>query len=388
MSASVAWSHRDDTWTSLVASIADGAVDRELRRTHPLAAVSALAAAGFGALRVPELFGGADVSLPELFAATIAVSAADSNVAQIFRAHFGLVEHLRSLPDSVQRTHWLSCVGSGRLLGNATTERGGHPDEVATTLRRDGDRWVLDGVKHYCTGTLMADDVAVLARAEDSDAPLTAIVPVGRAGVTVLDDWDAIGQRTTGTGTSIFASVVVHEVEILPTGPQGPSAAGAFYQLMLLAVSAGIARRVVEDVGDVVRGRARPYAHGVGERPALDPIVQVEVGEIAAAAYAAEAVVMASAAALQRAVDGGTESDLSAAFRAVSAAQVAMDDLVLSASVQLFDAGSASAVSTARGYDRHWRNARTVASHNSCDRRAQALGDHLLNGTRPPFGGW
>jgi len=35
------------------------------------------------------------------------------------------------------------------------------------------------------------------------------------------------------------------------------------------------------------------------------------------------------------------------------------------------------------GLDRHWRNARTVATHNSVLFKSRVIGDHVLNGTAP-----
>jgi len=40
-------------------------------------------------------------------------------------------------------------------------------------------------------------------------------------------------------------------------------------------------------------------------------------------------------------------------------------------------------VSTAKGLDRHWRNAQTVATHNPAAFKARQLGDHLVNGAVP-----
>jgi hypothetical protein len=56
---------------------------------------------------------------------------------------------------------------------------------------------------------------------------------------------------------------------------------------------------------------------------------------------------------------------------------------VLEAATLLFEAGSASATSTTRRLDRHWRNARTLASHNPAILREGYLGDYYLNGTIP-----
>jgi hypothetical protein len=40
-------------------------------------------------------------------------------------------------------------------------------------------------------------------------------------------------------------------------------------------------------------------------------------------------------------------------------------------------------VSRAAGLDRHWRNARTVASHNPWVYKARIVGDWSVNGTAP-----
>ena len=60
-------------------------------------------------------------------------------------------------------------------------------------------------------------------------------------------------------------------------------------------------------------------------------------------------------------------------------------DAVLNAATRLFDVGGASAVQEDRRLDRHWRNARTLASHNPVIFKARVVGDHALNGTTPGF---
>jgi alkylation response protein AidB-like acyl-CoA dehydrogenase len=53
-------------------------------------------------------------------------------------------------------------------------------------------------------------------------------------------------------------------------------------------------------------------------------------------------------------------------------------ELTLRQATGLFDVLGASATSSARDLDRHWRNARTVASHNPARYKARALGEALL----------
>jgi alkylation response protein AidB-like acyl-CoA dehydrogenase len=49
----------------------------------------------------------------------------------------------------------------------------------------------------------------------------------------------------------------------------------------------------------------------------------------------------------------------------------------------MFEVGGASAVTERFRLDRHWRNARTLASHNPVIYRDRIVGDHVLNGTSP-----
>jgi alkylation response protein AidB-like acyl-CoA dehydrogenase len=60
--------------------------------------------------------------------------------------------------------------------------------------------------------------------------------------------------------------------------------------------------------------------------------------------------------------------------------------MVLTETTELFEVGGASAVGKERALDRHWRNVRTIASHNPAVQRKRAIGDHVLNGRAPQWG--
>ena len=68
---------------------------------------------------------------------------------------------------------------------------------------------------------------------------------------------------------------------------------------------------------------------------------------------------------------------------AVSQAQLVIIDAALRATTEIFDALGASGVSEDNALDRHWRNARTLASHNPRVYKARILGDWLINGKTP-----
>ena len=65
--------------------------------------------------------------------------------------------------------------------------------------------------------------------------------------------------------------------------------------------------------------------------------------------------------------------------------QLVIADLALRATADLFNALGASSASERLALDRHWRNARTVATHNPLVYKARIVGDWSINGTEPPY---
>ncbi|MGH3637977.1 MAG: acyl-CoA dehydrogenase family protein, partial [Mycobacterium sp.] len=273
----------------------DADADAERHRDLQYDAVRQLRGAGLLGLRVPVRYGGPGGSAREVLAAVVQIARASSNVAQALRAHFGFSERLLSnRATEAERQQWFPRVEAGVVFGNAITDAHGKaPSSADTTLLADaGGTLRLNGYKFYSTGTLFADVIAVSAiDAEGRD--LQAIVPTDRAGVELFDDWDGFGQRLTASGGTRFTDVAVHPVEVTTVSDGAHLGhSTTFLQLYLAAVSAGIAAAVLDDAVDYVRRRARPAAHSLADTAAADPFVLEAVGEIAADAAAAEALVL------------------------------------------------------------------------------------------------
>lgn len=386
----------------LIATIGAGALERERTGERPFGAVDLVREARLGALRVPREDGGGGASLRELFATVIELAAADVNVAHILRGHFAYVDERLRLGGE-QRRRATELAVSGAIVGNASTEVA--PTTIGeftwrTRLTRDGDRFRLNGTKYFTTGTLYADYAEVLA-ADDAGATIIALVPTGRAGVTVIDDWDGMGQRATGTGTAIFDNVLVSPEETLQFAPPHSGTeppplylSGGFFQLYITALEVGVLHALRADAVTHVHQRARGFAWAPAPVPADDPLLQREIGEIAAAAYASEATVLAAADALAIALAAaahGTDPDLELAHEAslqAASAKVVVDALAQKSASQIFDVGGASVVRQSHLLDRHWRNIRTLASHNPTSYKAQAIGAYHTRGTKLPGSGY
>ena len=217
------------------------------------------------------------------------------------------------------------------------------------------------------------------------------IVPAGRAGVRLDDDWDGMGQRLTASGTSHFDGVHVADDEVLPSpiGADSPTPRSAFLQLYLMAVMAGIVRNAASDAAALARGRTRTFSHGSGALPAQDPLVQEAVGRIDADAFAAETVVLAAADALDAADGLDPEALHEASLRAARAQVVVTASWRRARPSGCSTPAARRRPSRERNLDRHWRNVRDARIAQSrhvqgprarrpADQRGAAAGQRLL----------
>lgn len=372
--------------------IAAGTAERERNRELPHEAIGWLKSAGFGAIRLPASAGGAGASLSQLFRLLTELAAADSNLPQALRGHFAFVEDWLNAPAGPQRTTWFDRFASGQLVGNAWSEAGDVPlGQTVTKVSEQNGRLVLNGRKFYSTGSLFADWIDVFAQRAHDGSDVIVAVATAQPGVIREDDWDGFGQTTTGSGTTRFENATVDADNVIDFARRFKYQT-AFYQLFHVATLAGIGHAIVRDAGELVRNRTRVYSHGNAPRAGDDAQLQQVIGEIASWAYAADALALRAAQPLQHAYEarfGGDEAAEQAANVAAeiesAQSQLVVSELVLRAATRLFDALGASATRSTTALDRHWRNARTVSSHNPLVYKARIVGDWIINGRTPPF---
>lgn len=370
--------------------IAQGTLQREKERILPFEQIQWLKQAGFGAVRIPVEQGGDGASIPQLFQLLIELSKADSNVTQALRGHFAFVEDRLNAQRDSDQSHWFKRFVAGETFGNAWTEIG-HVKigDVITKVSKQGDQWRVNGKKYYTTGSIFAEWFDLYAQLEETGESVIAATRTKQDGVTIDDDWDGFGQRTTGSGTATLVNAEVEEVILFDSRFKYQT---AFYQLFHLATLTGIAQAAVAEFTQQVRQRTRVFSHGNGDRVDQDAQVIQVIGKASAQAYAAEAITIQAAQASQRAFqahfsqDGDAEKQINILAEIESAqGQVVIADLVLDLTSKLFNALSASAASRDKALDRFWRNARTVSSHNPLIYKEKSIGDWEVNGTEPIY---
>ena len=375
----------------LFAELAAGAIERELARALPVAPIEQLKRARLGALRVPEAEGGVGASIPELLNLLIELSEADSNLTQALRGHFALAEDIVSKAPGADRARWIERLLRGEIAGNAWTEVGNaSQDGFSTRLARKDGQLVLNGTKYYTTGSLFADWIDVGATGLGGER-VCLQVRRDDPGVDIVDDWDGFGQILTASGTTTFTDARVDPADVVAEDDRFRYGA-AFYQAVHLATLAGIGRAVATETAAAVARRTRTFTNAAGPRSSQDPQVLQVVGGIRSNAYAAGAIVLQVGRAIERAHLARFAGDAEAEERANAIAELEtsqalniVTNLVLESSTIAFDTLGASATRKPVALDRHWRNARTLSSHNPRIYKDRIVGDYAVNGTPPPY---
>lgn len=369
--------------------IAKGNVERERNRTLPYEQVQWLKDADFALVRIPQEFGGWGASLEQTYYLLALLAEADANVAHIWRNHLAFIEDRLNARPSPSNDRWLQRFRDREFVGGGWTEaNNGTYANIQTTVTREDDHYKVTGAKFYATGSLYADWLDVIGKGEDGSL-ITTLVSRHQPGVVLTDDWPGFGQRTTASGSATYRDALAREGDVFPASERVVYQ-GHFYQTALLAVLTGITRAILRDGIAALKSRGRNYPQGLNPVPALDPQLLQVIGEVSVRVFSTEAALRRAASSLDLVAAAQAAGDVAlrdrralAAEVTVSQAQLTIIDGTLHAATHIFDALGASATSEETALDRHWRNARTLASHNPVAYKARILGDYLVNDISP-----
>jgi SfnB family sulfur acquisition oxidoreductase len=371
----------------LAEDFAKGASDRDRDRKLPWEEMERYSESGLLAMTVPKDHGGPGVSAVTLAEVIAILSAADGSIGQIPQSHFYMVEALRLDASEEQKRFFFERILAGDRLGNALSEVGGkHAGDYRTTVRREGDVYRLDGRKYYCTGALFAHWVACVAFTPDRRRHICFLPRDATEGLTLIDDWSGFGQKTTGSGTTIFESVVVPADKVVDheRAFERPTRMGSFAQIMHAAIDVGIARGAFALGLDHLRRHARPYGASGIDKVTDDPHMIATVGDLKVRLGAADAMLERAGEFVDRAGSDPTEKNVVDASIAVAEAKIVANDVALLLGSKLFELTGTRAVLDHLNLDIFWRNARTHTLHDPVRWKYHFVGDYWLNDKAPP----
>nr|WP_235831548.1 SfnB family sulfur acquisition oxidoreductase [Gordonia zhaorongruii] len=377
-----------ETARVLAPAFAADASARDVGKSLPFDQVEALSSSGLLAITVPAEFGGPDLPAATVATVIATIAAADASLAQIPHSHFVFLDAARRVGSIELQRSLFRRVLAGERIANAQTERGGATVlDDATRLRRKDGELVVSGTKYYCTGAVFADILAVRALGPDGGTVIV-YVPADSDGVTIDSDWDALGQRTTSSGSVVLDDVVVDPGLLLDFTSifAQRSTYGTRAQLLHAAIDVGVARGALDTIGRLAE-KARPWFEAGVDRAADDPLLIAQAGDLELAVRAAESLLATAGARIQDAETAPGPSAFTEAALATAAAKVSAGRAARRAGSEIFDFGGTRTAAASANLSRYWRDARTHTLHDPERWKLQHLGAWALDRLRPPSHG-
>ena len=283
-------------------------VERQVEETNsiPTDVIDDMRAMGLFGLSIPEQYDGRGLTMEE----EVLVGFELGYTSPAFRSVIGTNNGIGSqgiIADGTdaQKTYWLPRLASGEIIGSfALTEPdvGSDAGAVKTTAVKDGDAYILNGVKRFITNAPIAGVFTLMARTgEAGPSGVTAfLVDRNSPGLTVGKADHKMGQRGTQTCDVYLENVRVPAENIIG-GVEGRGFKTAMKvlnrgRLHISSVCAGMAERLIDEAVGFAKTRVQ-----FGKPIAEHQMIQAMLADMSTEAYAARCMVLDSA----RAFDDG-----------------------------------------------------------------------------------
>jgi alkylation response protein AidB-like acyl-CoA dehydrogenase len=310
--------------------VAPGTIERDEREEFPKAIVGELAELGFMGMMVPEEWGGAGLDALSYALAVEEISKVDASVGVIMSVNNSLVCFgLNKEGSQLQKERFLRDLASGRKLGAfalSEPEAGSDASNQRTTAVRDGDFYILNGVKNWITNGSTADIVLVMAatdKAKGAKGISTFIVEKGTPGFTVGKKERKLGIRSSDT-----VSLSLTDCRIPAANRVGEEGGGFKFAMKTLeggrigiaAQALGIAQACLDASTRYAKER-KAFDHPIAELQAI----QFKIADMATSVEAARMLVYRAAFLKDSGSPFGQEAAMAKLFASKIAVQAALE---------------------------------------------------------------
>ena len=310
--------------------VAPGTIERDEREEFPKAIVKELAELGFMGMMVPEEWGGAGLDTLSYALAVEEISKVDASVGVIMSVNNSLVCFgLNKEGSQLQKERFLRDLASGRKLGAfalSEPEAGSDASNQRTTAARDGDSYILNGVKNWITNGSTADIVLVMAatdKAKGAKGISTFILEKGTPGFTVGKKERKLGIRSSDT-----VSLSLTDCRIPAASRVGEEGGGFKFAMKTLeggrigiaAQALGIAQACLDASTRYAKER-KAFDHPIAELQAI----QFKIADMATSVEAARMLVYRAAFLKDSGSPFGPEAAMAKLFASKIAVQAALE---------------------------------------------------------------
>lgn len=236
--------------------LAPGAAERDRTAEPPLGLLRDMGALGLMGMGVPEEWDGAGADFVSYVLALEEIAAADGAVSTIMSVNNSPVcAALQRYGTSAQKEGFLKPLARGEWIGAfclTEPQAGSDASALKTRARREGDGWVINGVKQFITSGSIAK-LALVFAVSDPGAGKRGIscflVPTDTPGYTVASVEKKLGQKCSDTCQIVFDNLKVGNDALLGEEGEGYRIALANLESGRIGIAAqatGMARAAFE----------------------------------------------------------------------------------------------------------------------------------------------
>ena len=264
-------------------SIKQSAQQTDEQATFPFENFQKLREIGYTKITLPKEYGGDGftvydaILLHETLASYcgstgLAVSWTIQNIGEIFENRYWNAQKLDWFGGEIAKGATVNRAVSEFAMGSPV--RGGRP---ATSAKRDGEHYIINGRKNYTSGAPDLDYFLVSAWIEDEDQLGFFLVPKTAEGVSVENTWDVASMRGTGSDDLVLDNVRIDQKNLveIPNYTTGFKLNG--WLLLIPATYLGIAQAARDYAVDFANSHSPNSIQGT---IAQLPNVQTLIGEM------------------------------------------------------------------------------------------------------------
>ncbi|MFP4889994.1 acyl-CoA dehydrogenase family protein [Paraburkholderia sp. EG304] len=240
---------RDALRTFVREAITPYAAQWDRERTFPRDVHRQLAELGAYGVLVPDAYGGAGMDALALALILEEIAAGDGGTSTAISVNnCPVCSILLTYGNDAQKRDWLTPLARGEMLGAfclTEPQAGSDASALRTTATRDGDAYVLNGVKQFITSGKNGD-VAIVMAVTDKTAGKRGIsafiVPTSTPGYVVARVEDKLGQHSSDTAQIVFEDCRVPAANLV-------GAEGEGYRIALSGLEGGRIGIAAQSVG-------------------------------------------------------------------------------------------------------------------------------------------